>query len=464
MPLLEGIKKIHAVGAGGIGVSAAAKWLKHRGCEVTGSDAAENEAVAELRASGIPVSIGHRAENLPAGQGILLYSDAVPSDNPERIEARKRGWKEMSYFELIGAISREVRTLAVSGTNGKSTTTAILGTMLADAGFDPTVIVGSKVASFPDSNLRLGKGSWFVVEACEHRANMLKVSPRVIVLTNVEEDHLDFYGDFEHIKAAFAEYVQKLPQDGLLISNADDSASASLPRPECRVVTYGMDKPADFRAVSLRVGDGRQSFRILKRGESLGEFEIRLPGRFNVMNALAAIAAASELGAGAEFVHRTAASFPGIWRRFERVGERGGMTVYSDYGHHPTAVAATLAAAREFHPGRRAVLCFQPHHRNRTRRLFDDFVASFDGADVLVLPEIYDVAGREADEDIGVSSRQLVEAVSARDKAAGKSREVAFAADPDAALTELRHLVRSGDVVIIMGAGDIYRIAKPLVG
>jgi UDP-N-acetylmuramate--alanine ligase len=371
----------------------------------------------------------------------------------------------MSYFDFVGEFSRDRWTVAVSGTNGKSTTTALLGLMLEAGDLEPTVIVGSKVASFPDKNLRLGRGEHFVIEACEHNANMLKLFPQMIVLTNVEEDHLDFYRDLAHIRDTFQRYLDKLPPDGTVVLNADDHVSFAELKPTTSFVTYGMDNPADYVARDLKAGGGKQTFSILRtigHEESLGEFEIKVPGKFNVMNALAAATAAFELGVSADVVRRVLAEFPGIWRRFERVGLRGDALIISDYGHHPTAIRQTLEGARDFFVGQRIVLCFQPHQRNRTRKLFGEFVASFDGADALVLCEVFDVTGREEAEDAGVSSKQLAEAVRERDETHGKTREVSYASSPEDAKTTLEGMVRPGDVVIVMGAGDIYTIAPRL--
>jgi UDP-N-acetylmuramate--alanine ligase len=464
MAFLEGISKVHVIGAGGIGVSAVAKLLASQGRRVSGSDLGANEATQELSDAGIPVAIGHAAANVPADADLVIYSSAVPEDNPERQEASRRGIRQMSYFEFLGDFSKSKWTIAVSGTNGKSTTTALLGLILERAGLDPTVIVGSKVRTFPEKNLRLGNGKYFVVEACEHQANMLKLFPQMIVLTNIEEDHLDFYGDLAHIRKAFQRYIEKLPLDGTLVLNADDPVSSAELKPKTAVVTYGLDEPADYAARGLLVGSGRQAFDVVRRadGRSLGKFSLAVPGRFNVANVLAATAAAAELGVPPAVIREAVADFRGIWRRFERVGERNGAAIFSDYGHTPTPVAGTIQAAREFFPGSRIILAFQPHHRNRTRRLFDDFVVSFDNADELVLCEVYDVAGREDAADAAVSSRQLVEAVKERDARRGISRQVEYAASPAQAAELLKREARAGDVVIIMGAGDIYRIAEQL--
>lgn len=460
---LDRISNIHIIGAGGIGLSAVAKLLKHEGKRVTGSDLAESETTAELAALGIPVKYRHLAKNVPADCELVLYSGAVPPANPERKEAKKREIPEMSYAEFLGEFSRGKFTIAVSGTNGKSTTTALLGLMLERAGFDPTVIVGSKVKSFPDRNLRIGRSKYFVVEACEHEANMLKLYPQVIVLTNIEEDHLDFYGDLAHIREAFQKYIDNLPPDGQLILNADDHVSFYELHPAVPLVTYGIGNRADYMARHARVTPGRQTFEVVamsKLHEVLGEFALHVPGSFNVMNALAAATAALELGVPVQAIRETIAAFTGIWRRFERIGERDGALVISDYGHHPTAVHGTLQAARDFYPDRRIVLVFQPHQHNRTRQLFNEFVASFDGADALILSEIYGVAGRTAAEDRDVSSEDLVEAVIERDERRGKTREVAYAESIEETLAALEQTAQPDDLVLVMGAGDIFTLAE----
>lgn len=466
MGILDTTKRVHVIGAGGIGVSAVARLLRHEGKEVTGSDVARNETVAELIDAGIPVAVGHAEENLPDGADLVVYSGAVPASNPERAAATRRGVRQLSYFEFLGEFSKERWTIAVSGTNGKSTTTAMLGLMLERGGLDPTVIVGSKVRTFPGKNLRLGKSAYFVVEGCEHEANILKLRPKMIVLTNIEEDHLDFYRDLAHISATFKEYVHLLPSDGKLVLNADDHVSFSELAPAVPFTTYAMEHPAEYMALDAAAGDGRQTFRIQRRrggkAEPLGDFELGVPGRFNVMNALAAATAAIELGCPVQAVADTLREFTGIWRRFERVGERRGAVIVSDYGHHPTAVRGTLEAARSFFPERRIVLVFQPHQHNRTKKLFDEFVASFDGADVVVLPEIYDVAGRESAEDAKVSSRDLVEATGRRDAGRGVAREVRYGGTLDETLRFLEAAVAPNDLVLLVGAGDVYTLAGKL--
>ena len=463
MRFLDGVKNVHIIGAGGIGVSAVARLLYRRGMTVTGSDGSASEITRELDAAGISISIGHGAKNVPTECDLVIYSTAVPSNNVERAEATARGIRQISYPECIGELTRTMRTIAVSGTNGKSTTTAMLALMLERGGLDPTVILGSKVPTFPEKNLRIGASDLFVLEACEHQAHFLLYTPSTIVLTNVEEDHLDYYRDLAHIQETFQKYIERLPADGLLALNADDHVSANELVTSARTVTYGIEHAADVMATELRVVSGEQRFHIVRGGADLGEFTLRVPGRFNVMNALAAATVAFDSVVSVDAVQETLAAFTGIWRRFERVGERDGATIISDYGHHPTAIAGTLAAARDFYEGRRVVLAFQPHHHNRTKNLFDEFVASFDGADVVLLAEVYDVAGREEDADGQVSSRDLVDATKRRDRERGATRDIRYASDLSALQKMLESVIAPNDVVLIVGAGDIYTLADKVV-
>ncbi|MEK7211218.1 MAG: Mur ligase family protein [Patescibacteria group bacterium] len=519
---LDKHQKIHLIGIGGIGVSAVAKLLKLTGRQVSGSDIGESETIEELKALGIKVYKGQAAKNIEDDIDLIVYTSAAPEDNPERVEGKKRGIKELSYFEFLGAYSKDKWTVAVSGTHGKSTTTAMLGLMAAEAGLDPTVIVGSKVKNFQYGNLRIGDAKrpqshaqrdgsdLFIVEACEHLANMLHINPRMIVLTNIEADHLDYYKNLDNIMAAFRKYVQKLPADGKLIFNADDenvceiiksfngeklgfglkkSPSPPFPKGEAIESTKihsasspfikGRDREGFFEntfllAEEIRIDDGFQKYHFAGH-----DYILRVPGMYNAYNAFAASTAALALGVEPEVIKKTLEHFKGIWRRFEVIGEHDGALIISDYGHHPTAVRETIAGIRGFYPvrghvsngvsageisngvypGRRLVLAFQPHHRNRTKNLFNEFIECFDGLDVLVLTEIFDVAGREGDADADISSKDLIEPIKAR----GKVGEVYFAATPKAAEEKLLQIIRSGDIIIVMGAGDIYKICNALV-
>ena len=320
--------------------------------------------------------------------------------------------------------------------------------------------------SWPDKNLRIGKSDLFVVEACEHEANMLKLFPQMIVLTNIEEDHLDFYRDLVHIRETFQEYVNRLPPDGQLIINADDHVSFHEIEPPTAFITYGIDNPADYIARDVQIADGKQWFHVEHMtglSDEHADIELAQPGKFNVENALAATTAAMEIGASPQDVQRGFENYHGIWRRFEEVGEFNGAKIISDYGHHPTAVHETLAGVKAFYPDNRIVLAFQPHQHNRTKKLFQEFVAAYDGAGLLIIQEIFDVAGRKEDEDADMSSREIVVAVQDRDAEHGVERLVMYSANNKETLELLSSLVYEGDIVLIMGAGDIYLIAEKLI-
>lgn len=448
--MIEGIQTIHFVGIGGIGVSAAAKWCLAKGKIVSGSDSASSAITSDLERRGAKISIGHDAANVPAGVQLVVYSPAVVESNVERVRGVELGAKELSYPQFLGAMSKNYSTIAVSGTNGKSTTTAMLALMLEAAGYDPTVIVGSLVPSFPLGNLRVGNGRFFVVEACEYRANMLEIHPEMIVLTNIEADHLDFYRDVDHIRETFQTFVDKLKGKGLTVWNKDDEQSNRLVVD--RGVTYGFDGSSDYVGLSRSTVDGIQTVET-----NQGVLKLKIPGAYNAMNALAATSAAMELGVPFETCARVLSTFTGIWRRFERVGRIPrdlspvGIEVISDYGHHPTAIKATVEAAREFFPGRRIVLCFQPHQHSRTAELFDEFVESIATADEIVIAEIYGVAGRTG--EAVVSSKDLV----------AKIDGARYASSLDEAEATLREIVRDGDIVIVQGAGDIDEVARRIV-
>ncbi len=442
--MIEEIQTVHFVGIGGIGVSAAAKWCLAKGKIVSGSDCASSSVTDDLDRRGATIAIGHDAANVPAGVQLVVYSPAISSTNVERARGSELGAREMSYPQFLGAMSKNYSTIAASGTNGKSTTTAMLALMLEAAGYDPTVIVGSLVPSFPLGNVRVGNGRFFVVEACEYRAAMLEMSPEMIVLTNIEADHLDFYRDVDHVRETFQAFVDKLKGKGLTVWNRDDAQSNRLVVD--RGVTYGLDATSEYIGLSRSTVDGIQSVET-----NQGTIRLKIPGAYNAMNALAATSSAMELGVPFETCARVLSTFTGIWRRFERVGQYNGAEIVSDYGHHPTAIKATVEAAREFFPGRRIVLCFQPHQHSRTAELFDEFVGSIATADEIVVAEIYGVAGRTDGKTI--SGNDLV----------AKIDGARYASGPGEAEATLREIVRAGDVVIVQGAGDIDIVARRLV-
>jgi len=471
----KNLRTVHFVGLGGIGVSAVARYFASRGAHVSGSDRADFDSAKDLRARGIKVYTKHDAKNLPAKTEAIVYSSAVPVDNPELTLARERGVPMFEYVEALGEIMKGKYGVGVSGTNGKTSTTAMLGKILEIAKMDPMVIVGGKVPGW-DANLRLPAGSprgvlgkfprtplgeddIFVAEACEYRRHFLNLDPRAIVLTNIEAEHLDYFKDIEDVKSAFSEYVAKLPKDGFLVYNADDKNVVEVSKKtEAKLISCSLlKKNADIFATNVRYEKGKQVFRVFWKGEDLGGFRIGVPGVFNVYNALEALAAALALGADTESARKALAKFSGTWRRFEKVGKAGKTIVISDYAHHPAGVAATILAAKELYPNKKILFVFQPHQKDRTLKLLHEFAEALATADDVVLSEIYEVAGRN--EIAGqVSSNDLADET-------GKLREINIAVGATLKETEkiVRQLTPYYHAIVIMGAGDIYKIADNLV-
>jgi len=449
------ISKVFMSGIGGIGVSALARYFVCKGVEVIGSDAHKSEITEDLEKLGVKIYYEQKPENLNYSADLFVYSSAVPPENVERLRAKELNLPQKSYFEVLGDLSREHNTVAVSGTNGKSTTTAMMASCLLGTEHDPMVILGSCHERL-DRNFHCGTSGLFLVEACEYRAHMLLLQPKTIVLTNIEEDHLDYYKDLNHIKQTFQQYINGLRNDDdLLILNSDDVNIRDLNLPKCKTVKFGLIHGSDVWAQNIRKLPGKQVFNVVYYGQDLGDFELNVPGDFNIYNALAAVAYALSLNIPVGQIRESIRSFKGIWRRFELI-KSDPYTVVSDYAHHPTAVESTIKGAREFFPGRRIVTVFQPHQKDRTKKLFDEFVASFKMSDVTILPEIYDVAGRE--EDIKVSSQDLVDKIQEQDV----NKTVVFAKDLSEATTKAKELIKDEDVVLVMGAGDIYTIVNNL--
>lgn len=425
-------RTIHMVGIGGIGMSALAQLLLSRGCAVTGSDRDASPVTHMLEEKGIPVAIGHDGCLIPADAELLIYSDSVPSANAERERARQMGLPEMSYFEALGEVSRSARTVAIAGTHGKTTTTAMTAKILSDAGERPTAVVGSIIRDFPGeaggSNFLEGRDDLFVVEACEYRDHLLKLTPEILVITNIELDHTDYFPDIDALVATFRKAAHAVPAHGVIVTNPSDPRIG-------RAIEGVAARIADY--THMAIGD------------------VQLFGEFNRDNARAALAAAKaaapsiELEAGC----RSIAAFRGAWRRFEYRGETpSGALVYDDYAHHPTAVRKTIAAARERFPGRRIVVAFHPHTFSRTRSLLNEFASALATADTAIIAPIY--PAREPDDPS--LTNQVVAEVTAR---AGGD---AYALDSFDAIRD-RLLSEPHDALIItMGAGDIYKVAEQI--
>lgn len=441
-------------------MSAVAKLLIASGVRVSGSDLSSNEQTEILKARA-DIKIGEASEHIPADCELIIYTSAAPATNKERMAGAERKIPELTNFAFLGEWFLNAKTIMVAGTHGKSTATAMLGLILEKAKLDPTVVVGSKVPAFAEGNLRLGSSDLFVIEGDEYARHFLEFHPHGLILNNLELDHVDVYKDIDSIKETFSELISQVKDNGIIVANAGDKNIADLMEAErgalanrgVRVILFGAEEAGAWKVTS-RQEDEFRTVTIEKPGVTY-RFNLSVPGNFNAFNASGAVLMAEALGVSYPDAGFALQTFKGIWRRFEFLGEVNGAKIYSDYGHHPTAVSETLKAARESFPERKILMCFQPHHRNRTKSLFLDFVPSFDLANELVLAEIYDVAGRDNKEDEKISSRDLADAVVRHDADRGVKRNIEFAESPLAGATRIIEMAKPGDVVICMGAGDI---------
>lgn len=461
----KNIKKVYFIGIGGIGVSAIAKMMLKLGKEVAGSDVNISEITQDLKSRGVLIYQNHQKENLSKDTDLVIYSPAAPENNPERTQAKKLNIPQLSYPEFLGELSKEKYTIAISGTNGKSTTTSILSLILEAAKFDPLVIVGSKVNQPTwEENLRMGKSNYFVVEGCEWQANMLNLNPQIIVLTNIEEDHLDYYRDINHIIETFQKYVEKLPPNGILIANSDDKniqlILKKIKNKKFKIITFGQNKKANFQIKPITQQKYGINKFILRSNKIKKEITLQIPGLFNIYNATAASVAAIELGAPFNVIKNVLVNFKGIWRRFERIGKKNGAIIISDYAHTPDAIQGAIQAAKDFYSNRRIVVAFQPHHRDRTKKLFNKFVNSFDQVDLLILSEIFDVEGREDKKNKDISSKDLVKEIKKR--SVFKNKQVLYAKDLDKTKELILKNLKSNDLILLIGAGNIYKIGENL--
>ena len=452
------IGTIHFVGIGGIGMSGIAEVMHRLGYSVQGSDVSESYVVEKLRKSGIPVAIGHSADNLGEA-AVVVCSSAIKDGNPEIEAAAEQRLPRVKRAEMLAELMRMQKTVAVAGTHGKTTTTSMVAALLDSGGLDPTVINGGIINRY-GSNARLGKGDWWVIEADESDGSFLRLDGTIAVVTNVDPEHLEHYGSFDAVKDAFVEFIENVPFYGLAVMCVDHPEVQSVLSRirDRRVVTYGFSALADVRAdnVSPVPGGSRFDALILGRdGErrAIEGVHVPIPGRHNVQNALAAIAVALEMGLGDEAIASGFDKFEGVKRRFTNVGEVDGAIVIDDYAHHPTEIRAVLSAAREGAEGR-VIAVMQPHRYSRLEALMDDFQNAFNDADVVLGPPVYP-AGVEP--MVGVESAALVEGLRARGQ-----RMVRAIDDLDALSRDLRDLAAEGDMIICMGAGDITKWAASL--
>ncbi|MCK4781912.1 UDP-N-acetylmuramate--L-alanine ligase [Candidatus Parcubacteria bacterium] len=430
--------RVHLIGIGGIGVSALAQYYLAKGREVSGSDLARSEITDLLDKKGAEVFIGQKAKNISQDIDLVVYSPAVQEDNPELKQARKLGIKCQTYPEALGDLTKKHFTIAVAGTHGKSTTSSMLAMVLIKAGLDPTVIIGTKLKEFGNSNFRIGKSKYLIIEACEYEESFLNYLPKIIVLTNIEADHLDYFKNLKNVLKAFRKFIKRLSKNGVLVINEDDKNIFKI-----------LDSRGQVKFYSIKDKESQKLERILK-----------VPGEHNVYNALAALTVARILKVPDKTFFKALSGYKGCWRRFEIkklvIGHRS-LVIVSDYAHHPTEVKATLKAGREKFLNKKIWCVFQPHQYHRTYHLFPDFVKVFSQAleenwiDNLIIADIYDVAGREDKKTKGkVSSEKLIKAI--------KNNKAIYIPSIKKVENYLKNNIKKGEVVIIMGAGDIYKV------
>ncbi len=455
------VKRIHFVGIGGAGMSGIAEVLANQGYQVSGSDLAESAVTKRLARLGVKVAVGHQAANV-AGADAVVVSTAVAADNPEIVAARDKGIPVVPRALMLAELMRLKQGIAVAGTHGKTTTTSLVASVLAEGGLDPTFVIGGRLLS-AGVNARLGKGDFLVAEADESDASFLYLQPVLAVITNIDADHMETYGhDFGRLKRAFVDFAQRLPFYGVAVLCIDDAnVRELLPAIAKAIVTYGLAEDAQVRATDIVNVGGRMRFVARSAGARDLPVELNLAGVHNVQNALAAIAVGREAGVADAAIARALAEFRGVARRFQRhpdVALEGGgaFALIDDYGHHPAEMAATIAAARASFPGRRLVLAFQPHRYTRTRDLFEDFVGVLSTVDALVLCDVYPAGEAPL---VAADGRALARAV----RVAGKVEPV-FVDEVAGVAAAVRAVVRDGDVVVTMGAGSIGQVPAQLGG
>jgi len=445
---------IHFVGIGGIGMSGIAEVLLNLGYEVSGSDLYESQTTQRLQSMGARIVIGHREANLESNPSVVVISSAVKFSNPEVLEARKRTIPVIPRAEMLAELMRMKYGVAVAGSHGKTTTTSMIATVLSAAGLDPTMVIGGRVKSL-GSNARLGQGEYLVAEADESDGTFLLLTPTIALVTNIDREHLEFYQSMDRLKESFLDFINKVPFYGQAVLCLDDpNVRSLLPRVKKRYVTYGLSPEADFYARDLQANGMEMKCSVCHQSRTLGEMRLHMPGRHNVTNALSAVAIGQELGIPFERISESLEAFMGIHRRFEIKGEPGNIMVIDDYGHHPTEIRATLSAIRDGW-SRPLTVIFQPHRYSRTRDLFEEFVTAFDGVDRLILTEIYP-AGEE--EIPGVRSELLYRAIKRR-----THMEIQIVPNKDDIVKELLPKLKAGDMVLTLGAGDIYKVGEALV-
>jgi UDP-N-acetylmuramate--alanine ligase len=447
------IQHIHFVGIGGIGMSGIAEVLLNLGYQISGSDLKETEVTRRLQALGCDIAYGHRKENVKEAD-VVVISSAIRNGNPEVEVAEERLIPVIPRAEMLAELMRMKYGIAIAGTHGKTTTTSLIATVLAAGGLDPTVVIGGRLNSI-GSNARLGQGEYLVAEADESDGSFLKLMPTLAVVTNIDPEHLDYYHGIEEIKETFLSFLNKIPFYGLAVLCLDHPNIQSLiPRLKKRFTTYGLTSQADFQAKEIAFEGLSTSFDVLHHQQEIGRLRIQMPGLHNVYNSLATLATAFELDIPFQIVQETLRDFSGIQRRFQIKGEKKGILIVDDYGHHPVEIMATLKAARTGWE-RRIVVVFQPHRYTRTQALFHEFLTAFNDANVLILTDIYP-AGEDRIE--GVEAQALFEGI----REYGH-KDVTYISEKKEIVDHLLRILTRGDLVITLGAGDIWQVSDELV-
>ncbi len=446
-------KRIHFIGIGGIGMSGIAEVLLNLGYEVTGSDIKESDVTKRLEELGAKIFKGHSPENL-GNADVVVFSSAIKEDNPELIAARsKTGLPVIPRAEMLAELMRMKHSILIAGAHGKTTTTSIVGTVLHEAGIDPTVVIGGKLNSW-GTNAKLGKGDFFVAEADESDGTFLKLTPSIAVVTNIDREHMDYYEDLDHIIDAFADFVNRVPFYGLAIVCIDNIhiREKLLPRIKRRYITYGFHRDAEIRANNFQLNGMGSSYNLIVNGSVMGCIRLNIPGKHNALNSLAAIAVALELGLDFNEISRGIARFSGVQRRLQIKGKKNGIIVIDDYGHHPTEIEAVLETLTMCYPGRRIVVVFQPHRYTRSFALQNEFSRCFGKCHLLLVTEIY-AAGENPIP--GITGNKLAQLIEPNTKA-----EVCFCGSESELMQKLLSSTRDGDVLVTLGAGNVWQIGE----
>jgi len=450
MKILGKVRHVHFVGVGGIGMSGIAELLLNLGYTVSGSDIKESQVTKRIIRLGGEVFHGHRPGNIE-GADVVVYSSAVPPDNPELMEADDRNIPVISRAEMLAELMRLKYGVAVAGAHGKTTTTTMIASILTAGNLDPTVIIGGRLNIWGGSNAKLGQGDILVAESDESDGSFMALSPAIAVVTNIDLEHVDHYGSMENIRTAFVNFINKIPFYGKAILCMDNEEIQNIiPRVKKSYITYGKSAQSDIRARDTKKEGLTVDFEVIRHGSSLGRVLVGMPGDHSVLNALAAIAVGLEFDMDMGHIRKGLENLGGLERRFQVKGEKNGVILVDDYGHHPAEIIATLATAKECWPENRLVVIFQPHRYTRTRALYERFVISFNQADLLIIAPVYSAGERPIE---GIDSNWLYRGI----KGHGH-KDVYLGSNQDDILAILSSTVRKGDTVVTLGAGDIYRV------